>query len=68
LRGIPLTNLWRELFPKEDVGYRHFINVINGHRTNEKVFQKVSQRLAPDIAQQLSIPHSLVREVLFPET
>lgn len=66
-RGIPLTRLHRELFPKQEVGYQHFINVLNGHRTNEKVFRKVTRRLAPDIARQLNIPQHLVRQVLFPE-
>ncbi|KKN06455.1 hypothetical protein LCGC14_1077110 [marine sediment metagenome] len=66
-RGIPLTRLHRELFPKQDVGYRHFINVLNGHRNNEKVFRKVTRRLAPDIARQLNIPQHLVRQILFPE-
>jgi len=71
LRGIPLTKLWRELFPKKDVGYSHFLNVLNGHRSkgkgSEQVFRKVTRRLTPDIARQLGIPQHLVRQVLFPE-
>ena len=66
-RGITLSKLYRELFPRRTVAYSYFINVLNGHRSNEKVFRKVTRRLAPDIARQLNIPQHLVRQVLFPE-